>query len=433
MPSMTDHIVAQLKEKKILILGFGREGQSTLRFLCCHLPHAQITIADATLPNKDHSIPKNIRTLFGPNYLDELNEAELIIKTPGIPSRLLPLKPEQQLSSQTDLFLSAFRHQTIGVTGTKGKSTTSALIFHLLSQAGKPAVLTGNIGTPCFDCIEQLTPETTVVFELSANQLENVRHSPRVAVLLNIFEEHLDHFGSMDAYRQAKLNILRYCISGDTAIVHRSLQTLIPPTNSQLHFFPDPAFSVPPVLSLPGEHNRSNTQAAILAAMLTDVQKQELFQLMESFKGLPHRLEYLGEQTGVHFYNDSIATIPEATVAALETLGKVNFLILGGFDRGIHYELIANYLLEHPVDHLLLTGQAGQRIAALLGPKPGTMCLHFFDEMKEAFQIIAKNYHAGDLCLLSPAAASYDRYKNFEQRGDLFRSLARSFLSNSTS
>lgn len=432
MPSMTDHIVVQLKGKKILILGFGREGQSTLRFLCRHLPKAQITIADAALPGKDHSIPENIRTLFGSHYLDGLSEAELIIKTPGIPTRLLQLRPGQQLRSQTDLFLSAFRHQTIGVTGTKGKSTTSALIYHLLSQAGKPVVLTGNIGTPCFDSIEQITPETTVVFELSANQLENVRHSPGVTVLLNIFEEHLDHFGSMDTYRQAKLNILRFCMPGDTAIVHRTLQSVIPPIGGQVHFFPEPAFHLPSLPVLRGEHNRSNAQAAILAAMATGFQEQELIPLLNSFKGLPHRLEYLGLKAGVHFYNDSIATIPEATVAALETLGKVNFLILGGFDRGIHYELLANYLLEHPVDHLLFTGQAGQRIASLLSITPGIMHLHFFEELKEAFEIISQNCHVGDICLLSPAAASYDRYKNFEQRGDLFRSLTETF-SNKTS
>ena len=158
----------------ILVLGFGREGRSTLAFLQYHLPEANIGIADReiippeTLPQQHH-----YQLFEGENYLNAVKDFELIIKTPGIPTRLLNLKNHQLLTSQTDLFLAAFHHQTIGISGTKGKSTTSSLIFHLLKSTGYNCLLTGNIGIPCFDVIAQIKPDTQVVFELSAHQLEN--------------------------------------------------------------------------------------------------------------------------------------------------------------------------------------------------------------------------------------------------------------------
>ncbi len=427
MPSKIEQILSKLRQKKILILGFGREGQSSYRFLAKHLPNANITIADAAQLAVNENFPPELNFFCGSNYLEAINEAEIILKSPGIPDRLIQLQDGQVLSSQTALFLDAYGQQTIGISGTKGKSTTSSLIFHLLSQSGNPCVITGNIGTPCFDSIEQIDDKTLVVFELSANQLQHIRRSPKVAVLLNIFEEHLDHFGSFEAYCQSKLNLIRYSKTGDYRIVHRSLQPLIPQSEATTLFFPNEALANTLSLNLAGAHNRSNAQAALLALEVMGFDRAQLLPLLSTFKALPHRLEYIGKKGGVHFYNDSIATIPEATIAALESIKGVNFLIIGGFDRKIHYELLVEYLKNNPINHLLLTGLAGERIGAMLKEANAGMKLHFFDELKDAFEIIKNNRKENDICLLSPAAASYDRYQNFEHRGTIFRNLAEDF------
>lgn len=430
MRSGLHSILHFLHGHSILVLGFGREGRSTLAFLQYHLPEANIGIADRevippeTLPQQHH-----YQLFEGENYLNAVKDFELIIKTPGIPTRLLNLKNHQLLTSQTDLFLAAFHHQTIGISGTKGKSTTSSLIFHLLKSTGYNCLLTGNIGIPCFDVIAQIKPDTQVVFELSAHQLENVRHSPHIAVLLNIFEEHLDHFGSFEAYREAKLNLIRFVHADDFVILHRDLLGYAQNINGNLKLFPSNTLPQMFSLQLVGHHNQWNAEAALMAVEAAGVPPKKLWQPLADFKGLPHRLEYLGKNAGVHFYNDSIATIPEACVAALTTLKKVDFLLLGGFDRGIRYEILTDYLQQHPVPHLLLTGAVGHRIAKLLPQNNPLMQFHFYDEMENAFQVIKDQMKPDDICLLSPAASSYDKYKNFEHRGEVFKALVRALSS----
>lgn len=424
MQSGLNKILQFLNGKSLLILGFGREGRSTLTFLQQHLPQAHIGIADQNeipaelLPNQ-HSY----QIFQGQNYLDAVRKFDIILKTPGISIRDVNLESNQLISSQTDLFLTAFHRQVIGVSGTKGKSTTSSMIHFLLKSVGYDSILTGNIGIPCFDIISQIKPETQIVFELSAHQLEYVHHSPHIAVLLNIFEEHLDHFGSYEAYRSAKLNLIHFLEVDDTVILHADFESYVKGLKGDFQFFPSDKLFAELPLQLVGSHNQWNAQAAIMAVAALGVPKERLIQSLTEFKGLPHRLEYLGKKRGVHFYNDSIATIPEACVAALKTLEKVDFLLVGGFDRGIHYEILTDYLQKFPVAHLLLTGAVGKRIADQLQSINPLMQLHFYEDMASAFEVIKSKMKAGDVCLLSPAASSYDRYKNFEQRGNVFRSL----------
>lgn len=429
MPSGIDTILSSIRNKTILILGFGREGKSTLKFLLEWMPEAEFGIADLNPVAPDIQINNpNIRTFDGEYYLEAVSKYELIIKTPGIPGRFLSLRDDQILTSQTDLFLAAFHKQTIGVTGTKGKSTTSTLIHHLLLNTGFKSILTGNIGIPCFDILPQITDDSKVVFELSANQLEYVRHSPAIAVLLNIYEEHLDHFGTFEAYKNAKLNLIINALPGDTLILHKDLSLNFDLQDVKTELFPTSKFPVSFDLKLPGEHNQWNAQAAVLACIAAGADFESLKAHLATFKGLSHRLEYVGEKSGVHFYNDSIATIPEACIAALQTFKKVDFLFLGGFDRGIHYSILTDYIKNHPVRHILLTGDAGKRIGNDLADlkHPG-ISLHYFKTMEEAFRIIHDLKQTGDVCLLSPAAASYDQYKNFEHRGEVFKSLVADF------
>ena len=424
MPSRFDLILNRLRGKHILILGFGREGRSTLRFLNKYMPDATVAVADK---NEMEAVQH-----FGTGYLEAMYDYDIVIKTPGISLKDFDTKGVE-ITSQTDLFLGQFHRQTIGITGTKGKSTTTSLICHLLKSAGRDAILTGNIGIPCFDIMEDIKSDSIVVYELSAHQLEYVHNSPRVGVLLNIFEEHLDHFGTICRYASAKLNIMRYMGEDDVAVIHESLmdearRMLV--NHIVFSPFDVSAFVDATRLPLKGEHNLMNVKAALLACYAyDDTDCSALAPYLYSFKPLEHRLEPVGTFGGVTFFNDSISTIPQAAISACEALGRVDFLLLGGFDRGIDYQPLADYLKVHPVPHLLFTGKAGERMMELIqAPEPveGPTLLQY-SSMEEAFAYVSAHAKPGDVCLLSPAASSYDQYKNFEERGTKFKRLAETF------
>jgi UDP-N-acetylmuramoylalanine--D-glutamate ligase len=419
-------IIASLKDKKILIAGFGREGRSSLKLIRENLPEAFVGVADQNEALQAEIAAHYPEVLFygGQTCLDSLNEFDLVLKSPGMKLPELPAK-NVQISSQTDLFLAAFHSQIVGITGTKGKSTTSHLIHHLLEQAGKDAVLVGNMGRPCFDSIAAIQPDTHIVFELSAHQLQYVRHSPHIALLLNVFEEHLDYFETLEAYRQAKFNILRFAVPDDHALLDIRLKAHMPDTKARMHFVDHAQLvEVPLPISLPGRHNQFNAAMAIAAVALLGVSREVALKGITSFEGLPHRLQFAGPYKGLRFVNDSIATVPEATIAALEAWPHPDYLILGGYDRGINYDLLVDHLQHNPPGMIFYTGKAGNRIIAALQKCNYSGTLHPFEVLEEVFEFLATHAKAGQLCMLSPAAASYDKYKNFEQRGEMFLELA---------
>lgn len=416
---MFDLILNRLRGKRILILGFGREGRSTYTFLKKYLPDAVLAVADKN--------PLEGVTHAGEDYLQAVYDYDIVVKTPGISLKDFDAKGVE-ITSQTDLFLSQFHNQTIGISGTKGKSTTTSLIYHLLKESGRDAILTGNIGIPCFDIMEQIHEDSIIVYELSAHQLEYVHNSPRVGVLLNVFEEHLDHFGTFERYKHAKFNLLRYMGADDYAVVHDSLlmETLELGVNnvtfSRMDFEIDEE-----ALPILGTHNLMNAKAALCACAAYGIDVQELIPHLYTFTPLEHRLELVGVFGGVTFVNDSISTIPQAAIAACQTLGRVDFLLLGGFDRDIDYTPLADYIVEHPVPHLLFTGKAGKRMMQLLKDRGVASHLVVYHNMEEAFDYLKCHSQPGDICLLSPAASSYDQYKNFEERGRKFKRLAQGF------
>ena len=417
---MFDLILNRLRGKRILILGFGREGKSTRAFLQRHLPDAMVAVADKNaMEGVSHS---------GERYLEAIYDYDIVIKTPGISLKDVDTKGVE-ITSQTDLFLSQFHHQTIGISGTKGKSTTTSMIYHLLKESGRDAILTGNIGIPCFDVMEQIHEDSIVVYELSAHQLEYVHNSPRVGVLLNVFEEHLDHFGTFERYKHAKFNLLRFMGADDYAVVHDSLmmETLELGVNNVV--FPNMDFDIDEdALPVLGPHNLLNVKAALCACAAYGIDVRELIPHLYTFKPLEHRLEPVGTFGGVTFVNDSISTIPQAAIAACQTLGRVDFLLLGGFDRDIDYEPLVDFMAEHPVPHLLFTGKAGERMMQLMKDRGVASQLVPYHSMEEAFDYLKCHKKAGDVCLLSPAASSYDQYKNFEERGAKFKQLAKEFF-----
>jgi UDP-N-acetylmuramoylalanine--D-glutamate ligase len=315
---------------------------------------------------------------------------------------------------------------TIGVTGTKGKSTTASLIHHLLPGS----ILAGNIGIPLFDILDDLREDSIVVAELSCHQLENIHRAPHISVLLNLFQEHLDHYENYMGYKMAKMQIglkqregdhFFYCT--DNAELNALVNACI--LRSALHPYsinditPDER-TLLEACPLEGDHNRSNALVACrVAQLLTSHASLPTKETLASFQGLRHRMEKVGVYRGITWYDDSISTIPAAAMAAVRALGRVDTLILGGFDRGIDYQPLVDFLNENPIKNLVFVGLAGRRIHSQFSILNSQILIE--DDYEKIVPWCAEHTPQGGVVLLSPAAASYDAFKNFEQRGDFYR------------
>ncbi len=414
--------------KSTLILGFGKEGRSTFSFLSKHFPGCKVGIADQNTQIADEEI--NTPLHLGKDYLQAINNYDLIIKSPGIILGDIPENTKEKITSQTDLFLHKFGRQTIGVTGTKGKSTTASLIYHLLKNTGKHAVLMGNIGLPAFDFIEKINADDLIVYELSAHQLELVHSSPHIAVLLNIFPEHLDYFGTFERYKRAKLNIFRFQKTGDNAFCGEEIPDMAGHCETAKSL--KNGFRPEDLLlrcGLMGEHNLNNILLAFRVLHCLGIPLTLLPQALTGFNTLPHRLEYVGHFGGVDFYNDSISTVPQSTMAAVKSIPQVDTLILGGFDRGLDYKELVDFLTETEIKNIFFLGKAGERILKLFEATVNHKNLFPVVGLSDIF-VQLQELQDVSCCLLSPAAASYDQFHNFEHRGDFFRKLAEKFGKN---
>ena len=454
-------LLERINNQKVIILGFGKEGISTYRFIRRHFPKMKLVVADGNenLKTDGFEDDKHLKIIKGEGYDRNLNQYDLIFKSPGISFNRLDYYVEnEKITSQTNLFLEFFHEQVVGVTGTKGKSTTASLIYHILSHSRENVFLAGNIGTPFFDIVEQLTPESLVVAELSAHQLEFVHHSPDYAVLLNIYQEHLDHFNSFNNYQNAKTNVFKFQHAGnflvyngddehipgwvkgnqpesDTCVfgtqVHPGLHARC--RNHLVRFMNDgeivDEYDLIDYKNLPGTHNYFNIMAAIAICRRLQVKHKDIMDALLTFKGLPHRIEFVGEFKGVEFYNDSISTIPESAIAAVKALRGVETLILGGHDRGIDYQVLIDFLKENPLKNIAFTGPAGRRMLEMLREQ-NAVPQNFVetDDYEEIVRFCYEKTPVGGTVLLSPAAASYDQFKNFEERGETFKQLVTNAL-----
>ncbi|MDP2735336.1 MAG: Mur ligase family protein [bacterium] len=407
----------ELKGKKILILGFAREGRDVLRFLRKRFPNKVIGIADAkeSLPG----LPgKKIRLHLGKEYLKAMRAYDVIVRSPGIPVRKLKpfLSKKQQLTSETDLFFSLCQGTIVGVTGTKGKSTTASLIFEILKKGGKKAKLVGNIGRPALGFLSGQDADGIFVFELSSFQLEDMQQSPHVAVFLNLYQEHLDHHGSFEAYRKAKANIALHqgptdflvYSKGDkevARIAERSRAQKIPFSRAR---------------GKKGDPFLAAQEPAVLVGKLFGVPPRAIKEAVRKFKPLPHRLEYIGTKKGICFVNDSLATIPEATIGALDLTGKQTAtLIAGGFDRGVDAGKLARRIEKSGITTLILFPDTGAKILRSLKKKPRNV--FEVSAMKEAVRLAFEHTPKGKTCLLSPAASSFNLFKDYQDRGEQFK------------
>lgn len=397
-----------LNNKKILILGMGREGQATEKYLRTFYSNCEISTADKNDPQ---------------NYPDSLGEWDVVFVTPGMPPSDPLLKTAREVMTATNLFLEDCKGRVVAVTGSKGKSTTSSLIHAMVPGS----YLVGNIGVPGLEILREHNESGAVyVFEMSSAQASRLVKGPEVAVILNLFPEHLDYHGSVEEYYAAKMQITLTQTAENTVIYNAGWFELVARIGESRAkkltwknvLIPDVKFA------LLGEHNRENIKAAIKAARVMGATDEEIATGLQEFKPLPHRLEFVGEFDGVKFFNDSISTAPEATMAAIDALGgrgAVSTLLLGGFDRGYDFTELGEDIVLNQVQNVVLSPETGARIKEALKLAGFTGEILETKSMEEAVKWARVKSAPGTSCALSPGSPSYNLYKNFEERGEAFK------------
>ena len=453
--------------KKIAVVGEGVEGLSSAKHLKKH--GAKVTILDEKQ---------------GKGYLEGLDKYDLVVRSPGVKLELLEkYVSRDKIISQTKLFFDLCPCPIIGVTGTKGKGTTASLIYEMLKEQGSDVYLGGNIGRPPLDFLENLKKESIVVLELSSFQLQDLTKSPHIAAILMVTSEHLDYHKDINEYVDAKQNILRFQTKDDFAIVNKDY----PASNeSDIHteakvfkaskereveegcfvkdgkiviktYFRGPASTFPPAsahsslsssnelravgspsnqvtphvseiintkdILLPGKHNFENVCAAVMAAWLAGVSKENIVKVLKTFKGLEHRLELVTEINGVKYYDDSFSTTPETAIAAIQAFKEPEILILGGSSKGSDFRQLGQVISDSDnVKAIIGIGIEWGRIKKELRFK--NKDLRIIGGLKNIHSIVQKTSQiakSGDVVLLSPACASFGMFKNYKDRGEQFK------------
>ncbi|MDQ5951413.1 MAG: UDP-N-acetylmuramoylalanine--D-glutamate ligase [Patescibacteria group bacterium] len=473
MNHLSDYLKKRFENKQVWIIGVGREGISTYILLRKYLPNLEITLVDDQ-PLEELSTPiddflEDTGTHFSPS--DQVTFPEnvdlIVFKTPGIPSSHPVVSQIEgaghQITSNTQLFFdilkqSATTPTTIGVTGTKGKSTTTSMIYHVLKENGKMAFLAGNIGTPPLNLVEDIfsleQPQNAyVVLEMSSHQLQHLTSSPDIAVIQNITPEHLDYYPDFQSYQKAKQSITKHQNSNNSVIFCPKFDAVVSILSEFATQYPfdvepsDPssltayataetifyeAEKIIDIKDIPlvGKHNLYNTLPSVIVGKLVGLAAADIAQAIRSFKALPHRLEYVGEIRGVRYFNDSQATTPEAAIAALHSFeGKPIHLIAGGSDKGVDLDQFATEILQTRVKTIILFPPMGEVIDSLIQEKlkPGQLAVpsvFHVSSMPEAVALAAEHASSGDIVLLSPGCASFGIFNNYQDRGDQFKKAA---------
>lgn len=430
---MFKQLIEFIDSHKVLILGFGREGRSTYDIIRRHLPEKEIGIADIREININD--PK-VTVHSGPNYLDSMKDYQVVIKTPGVSFNDFIIPKDIIITCQTDLFLHFSDCLCVGVTGTKGKTTVSTLIYNMLKQSGKSVCLIGNIGVPVLDTLEDGEPEIAII-EMSSHQLEFTTASPHIAVMTSIYPEHLEHHNGFTGYVTSKLNIVRHQAKDDYFVCNANQSY-----DSYYNFSGTPSTVIKVSTSisgferiyeaieqndyLVGTHNLLNTFIAATVARCLGVSDKDISDAVVNFKPIEHRLEYAGTFGGIKFYNDSIATIPQATTAGIEALGDVDTLIFGGQPVGVDLDDFENYLFRCPIPNLVGLPDTGRQICSNLANRGCRKNLILAEDMEAAVEKAFLVTEPGKTCLMSPAASSYNVYKDFEHKGKHFKDLVKS-------
>ena len=390
--------------KNVLILGYGKEGQVSKKYIEKEFPNLKIEVADEATDGKQ--------------YLQKQSGFDLAIKTAGMPKELVKIP----YTTATNIFFSKIKlsgNTVIGITGSKGKSTTASLIYSILKEAGKNVKLLGNIGSPMLEeILSPINKEVIYVIELSSYQLDDIEFSPDIAVVTNLFPEHMNYHGSERNYYEAKRNIVKFQNKNDIFICdskNKIISFWLKNIKSKVLDFAKEDFLYGVKLNLIGEHNKKNTLAAIMAAKKIGIADETIKHAIEKFQPLPHRLQLVGKFNEIEFYDDAISTSPESTIEAIKSLKNIDTILLGGEDRGYNFSDLEKTIKKYKIRNVVLFPESGKRIKL-----KGLNILNT-KSMEEAVEFAYQNTEKGKICLLSCASPSYSLWKDFEEKGDQFQ------------
>lgn len=449
---MIKEIIEFFKDKKIAILGFGLEGKSTYNFIRKYLPEMKLDILDKCRSEHCSSETDKFTTFVtGEGYLNNLKNYDIIIKSPGISFKNIDITEfKDKITSQLELFLEHKKSFCIGVTGTKGKSTTSSLIYKMLKDQNKNVELLGNIGTPIFDEIERIKEDSITVLEISSHALQYIKKSPNISILLNLFEEHLDHYKSFKEYGDAKFNIFKFQNENDIAIfnldnssmqeknykykkqdyaitIENNKNTITENTiylkDGYIWNNENKIYNIEEKRKLKGNHNLNDIMFVLAVSKILNLDISKTIQSINEFNPLEHRLEYVGKFENIEYYNDSIATIPESTMESIKALDNVNTLIVGGNDRGVNQQNLIEFLKNSKIENIICLPKTGEYIYE--GLMKTSKNIEKVENLEQAVSLAKKVTKPHTICLMSPAASSYGYFKNFKERGELFKQLVK--------
>ncbi|MFK2824909.1 UDP-N-acetylmuramoyl-L-alanine--D-glutamate ligase [Bacillus sp. B190/17] len=439
--------ITDFQHKKILVLGLAKSGVSAALLL--HKLGAFVTVNDrkplSENPEAQHLLEQGIKVICGSHPIELLDEGfEVIVKNPGIPyhNPLIAGAITNGLPVITEVELAYLISEApfIGITGTNGKTTTTTLIHEMFKADEKKAVLAGNIGEVASDVVQTAGAEDHVVIELSSFQLLGIdKFRPHIAIITNLYDAHLDYHGTKEEYAKAKLNITKNQTEEDFLIVNADQDHLMKMTettkavivpfstketketgacvqNGDIVFRGEKIMSLAEV-ALPGAHNLENILAAVCAVKLAGITNQAIKEVLTAFSGVKHRTQFVREYNGRKFYNDSKATNTLATKSALAAFNGPTILLAGGLDRGNGFDDLIPYMKN--VKALVTFGETAEKLAETAG-RAGVGIVVKTENMQQAVQSAYDSSSEGDIILLSPACASWDQYKTFEQRGDIF-------------
>ncbi len=443
-------VLGSLKRARVAVVGLGVSNMALVRFLAAH--DIRVTACDQKedLGEREDLLRSLGATLYlGPDYLEGIAEAEVIFLTPGMPRHLPEIvravERGARLMGEMGLFLSLCPATVVGITGSAGKTTTTSLTGDIFRAAGRTTHVGGNIGTPLIGRLEEIGPDDVVVLEMSSFQLALVDRSPHVGAVLNISPNHLDVHVDMDDYVRCKENIFRFQGPGDWTVlsyddpVVREMKTPARPLYFSLRERADAHLSGGYItldgervlrreeLPLEGDHNVANAMAAFLIARALGVPREAMARAARAFRAPEHRLERVAEIDGVLYYNDSIATAPDRTIAALRTMARPVILIAGGYDKKIPFaELgaeIGRMYASGRLRGVVLLGDTREKIQRAVEEAGAGAAVATAGSFEEAVRLAAEMASPGDAVLLSPACASYDMFANFVERGRAFKEL----------
>jgi UDP-N-acetylmuramoylalanine--D-glutamate ligase len=408
--------------RRALVVGLARSGQAAALALARHgVPVVAVDRADGL--DVGRLAGTGVEVHLGTEEDRLLEGVDLLVKSPGVPGESpLPANARARgvpVWSEVELGFRLLRNPFLGVTGTNGKTTTSELLGAIFHAAGRPVAVAGNVGRPVTSLDGAVDDDAWVVCELSSFQLEDVhRFRPRIAVLLNLEPDHLDRHGTFDAYRAAKLRLFENQTEADVAVVPRGFGAI---PGGGVHAEFDAGDELPAEPLIPGAHNRENAAAATVAARAAGIGDDAIAEALRTFRGVEHRLELVAEVDGVRFVNDSKATNTSAARHGIQAYaGQPLRLILGGSVKGESFDELAESL-PASVRSIDLIGEASEQLAAALG-RAGRLYRRSGD-LATAVGAAAGDAESGDVVLLSPACASFDQFRDYEERGDAFRRL----------